>query len=253
MQSWALREYAQSANLKQLPPKKKRSHHIILRAQQIHQYFQVGRRRIHVLKDISFNIYTGEFVIIYGPSGCGKSTLLHTLLGLEPPDHGQIKVKEIDLYQLSEDDRAAVRRRVFGMVFQQSNWIKSLNVTDNVAYPLILQGVDQATARKQALFYLRQIGVQHLANGRPSELSGGEQQRVALARALITQPAVIVADEPTGNLDTHAGWQVMKLFAHLNRVERKIIVMVTHESRFLPLATRVISLMDGKLTMDVHD
>lgn len=238
---------------KGFPKKLNRSHHVAVKVNNLHKSFKVGKRRLKVLKGINFNIYSGEFVIVYGPSGCGKSTLLHTILGLEEPTKGKVFVRGENIYSLNENQKADFRKQKFGMVFQQSNWIKSLSVIQNVSYPLILQGLSEKDAAVKALSCLKQVGLEHLANNKPTELSGGEQQRVSLARSLTTNPWILVADEPTGNLDTESSIGVMKILTKLNRVDRKVIIMVTHETRFLPLANRLIGLTDGKIIVDEKD
>jgi len=235
-----------------LPQKKKRSHHEVVRLKYVNKSFTTGINKTHVLKDIDLVLYSGEFVMIYGPSGCGKSTLLHTIIGLEPPDEGEVFLRGINLYQLSSDERANLRRQKIGMVFQQANWIKSLTVGENVAYPLWLSGMDEKAAKKRAVEVLEEVGMEEFFDHQPLELSGGQQQRVALARALATDPWMIVADEPTGNLDTRSGEEIIEILARLNREKRRFILMVTHEINFLPVATRIIGIKDGRVVADEH-
>ncbi len=236
-----------------LPEKKSRSHHELIRMRYVNKSFLVGESRIPVLKDISLVLYSGEFAIIFGPSGCGKSTLLHTIIGLQPPDEGKVFLRGKDLYQMDENQRTNFRREKIGMVFQQTNWIKSLNCWENIAYPLWLSGFSEDKAKERALEVLKEVNMEHFANHRPMELSGGQQQKVALARALSTDPWIIVCDEPTGNLDTKSGEEIIKMLAYLNRVKRRMILMVTHEISFLPIATRRIGIRDGEIISDEHD
>ncbi len=238
---------------KDLPPKKRRSHKVVIKAKKIWKSFPSVSGRVNVLKNISFNLYSGEFVIIFGPSGCGKSTLLHTILGLEHPDQGQIFLRYQNLYDMSEDDRTTWRKRKTGMVFQQPNWIRSLNVQDNVAYPLFLTSSNKKHIKARVNELLEMVGISDLAYKKPMELSGGEQQKAALARALTTDPGIIIADEPTGNLDSKSGAELIRLIAWLNRAKRKMIIMVTHDSSFLNLATRRIYMKDGQIIKDEHD
>ena len=238
---------------KELPKKKTRSHHIAVKSRKLHKSFRVGKRAIPVLKNINLNLYSGEFVIIYGPSGCGKSTLLHTILGLEPPTAGEIFLRGYNLYEMDNDQRTNFRREKIGVVFQQSNWIKSLNVWENVAYPLWLSGLTKQRAKRRAMEVLNEVGMEALAYNQPMELSGGEQQRVSLARALSTNPWIIMTDEPTGNLDTASSEKIMLLLARLNREKRRMILMVTHELSFLPIATRRIGIKDGEVVYDEKD
>lgn len=236
-----------------LPSKTERSHHVAVKIENVYKSFPVAKHRITVLKDISLNFYSGEFVIVYGPSGCGKSTFLHTILGLEKPSRGKVYLRKEDLYAMNNDERTNFRRQKIGMVFQQSNWIKSLSVIDNVAYPLWLAGWQETEARRKALNTLEEVGMKKHANYHPSELSGGQQQKVALARALSTNPWIIMADEPTGNLDSVSGTEVMTLMAKLNREKSRMIIMVTHDVGYLPLANRRIGMKDGAVIADEHD
>lgn len=236
-----------------LPPKKQRSHHELIQIDHVNKYFAVGTSRIHILKHIHMTLYSGEFVIIYGASGCGKSTLLHTILGLEAPTTGTVHLRGRNMYEMNTTERTHLRREKIGMVFQQSNWIKSLSVQENVAYPLHLSGAPYERAMERALQMIEEFGMKEHAYKKPTELSGGQQQRIALARALITDPWIIVADEPTGNLDTAASAEMIRLLALLNREKRRMIVMVTHEIAFLPIGTRRIGMRDGQIVYDEHD
>lgn len=154
---------------------------------------------------------------------------------------------------MNEEERANFRREKIGMVFQQSNWIKSLNCWENVAYPLWLSGFSEEEAKKRALAVIDQVEMSEYLNHRPMDLSGGQQQRLALARALSTDPWMIVCDEPTGNLDTQSGEEIIELLGRLNRQGRRMILMVTHEINFLPIATRRIAVKDGRIIGDEHD
>jgi len=239
---------------KQLPPKAKRSHHVVIKLEKVNKSFHTGVTKAHVLKDIDLNFYSGEFVIISGPSGSGKSTLLHTILGLEKPSSGDVFIRDENIYKdMNHDERAIYRREKIGMVFQQSNWIKSLNVLDNISYPLWLAGFTQEGAKQRATEALAEVGLEKWAKYHPNELSGGQQQRISLARALSTDPGIIIADEPTGNLDTKSSSAMMTLLAKLNREQRRMIVMVTHDVFLLPLATRRVVIQDGAIVQDEHD
>lgn len=239
---------------KKLPPKTPRSHHVVIKVDRVNKSFPVGDSTVTVLHSITLNLYSGEFVIISGPSGSGKSTLLHSILGLEPPSQGRVLMRDVDLYQdLDEQARTRFRREKVGVVFQQSNWIKSLSVIENVSYPLWLAGTPATPARKTAMDWLEQVELAEWADHHPSELSGGQQQRVALARAMVTDPGIIVADEPTGNLDSEASEDMIALLAKLNREQSKLILMVTHNLSLLPIATRRTVLKDGRIIYDQHD
>lgn len=239
---------------RKLPKKIKRSHRVMVKLDHVNKGFRVGKkRRLKVLKKIDLNLYRGEFVIIFGPSGCGKSTLLHTMLGLETPEKGKVYLMRRCLNWLSEDERAIWRRQHVGIVFQQSNWVRSLTVVENVSYPLYLTGLDEAEIRGKAMEQLRLVGMDYVADKKPMELSGGEQQKVALARALITDPDVIIADEPTGNLDSKSSSELITLLIKLNREMRKSVIMVTHDAQFLPFATRRVIMKDGRIVEDENE
>lgn len=236
-----------------LPPKHKRSHKAILKVRGVNKMFKIGERDIHILKDVDLTFYAGEFAIIYGPSGCGKSTLLHSMLGLEEPTTGKVTLRNQEIYAMSSDERTNWRREKVGMVFQQANWIKAYNVWENVAYPLYLSGTSMEEAKARASEVLTEVGLAEWMNHRPTELSGGQQQRVALARALATDPWILIADEPTGNLDSLAGTELLELLVNLNREKHRTIIMVTHDMAFLPLANRRILIKDGMIVGDERD
>lgn len=220
----------------------------IINAQNLHKSFKVGIQQVDILKDVNVRVEASDFVIILGPSGCGKSTLLHILLGLEQPTKGKVEFLGRDIFYLNdEDSRANLRKKHIGMVYQQSNWIKSLSVSENVAFPLMLIGMDKINAMKRAMEQLEKVKMQEWAKFVPTELSGGQQQRVALARALVNNPTVIFADEPTGNLDYSAGQDIMKLLYDLNRDMGKTIVMVTHDLAYLTYSKTAVRMLDGRV------
>ncbi len=216
----------------------------ILEIKNITKTFHLGLEDVQVIKGVSFSINKGDFVILFGPSGCGKSTVLNISLGLEPPSSGEVFFLNKNLYGGSDDERAQVRKKEVGMVYQQSNWIKSLNVIENVYFPLTLRGISQKEREQKAWEMLDIVGMRTSAYQVPTELSSGQQQRISLARALITDPALIVADEPTGNLDSLAGDAVMELFQSFNK-KGHTVVMVTHDLEYLKYATRSINMADG--------
>lgn len=205
----------------------------------------IGQQTIEVLKGIDLMIGRGDFAIIFGPSGCGKSTLLHTILGMEKPTAGKVIMDGEDIYEKTEDQIATFRKGKVGVVFQQSIWIKSLNVMENVCFPNRLRGMSQAEAEKQGLEALKVVNLENWADRHPSELSSGQQQRVSVARALSIDPVVIVADEPTGNLDTVAGDELMELMMDLNKKQGKTVLMVTHDLEYLRYANRLFHIIDG--------
>ncbi|MBP9781318.1 ABC transporter ATP-binding protein [Candidatus Woesebacteria bacterium] len=224
------------------------SNKTLINVDQVSKSFEVGTQQVDVLKNISFSISEGDFVVIFGPSGCGKSTLLHVLLGLEQPSVGSVQFNGTKLYDLpNDDDRADFRKNNIGMVYQQANWVKSLSVQENVELPLLLLGYRQGEARSKAISLLQFVGMSDRAEYVPTELSGGQQQRVALARALIHEPLAIIADEPTGNLDFQAGVMLMKQLQKLNQEQGKTVIMVTHDLMYLKYAKSIIQIADGQI------
>ncbi len=220
----------------------------IIKINQLSKSFMVGDQLIPVLKSISFSVQKNDFMVIYGPSGCGKSTLLHTLLGLEVPTKGDVIFNNVSLYDgYDEDFRSEFRKTNIGMVYQQPNWIKSLRVIDNVAFPLTLLGYSHQIRLSKAKELLSLVKMENWANYFPSELSSGQQQKVALARALINDPKVIIADEPTGNLDYDSGRELMDLLSQLNHDSNKTIIMVTHDLEYLKYSRKAIKMLDGQI------
>lgn len=221
---------------------------IIIKVTNISKSFKVGSQEVPVLKDISFEVRENEFLIIFGPSGCGKSTLLHLVLGLEEPTSGKVTFFDKEIWQkTTEDERSEFRKKNIGMVYQQPNWIKSLTVIENVAFPLLLLGIDKIKAGEKAAEMLKAVQMGNWSGYIPTELSSGQQQRVALARAMVTEPKVIIADEPTGNLDYESGQELMKLLEKLNREQEKTIIMVTHDLEYLDFAKTAIRMFDGEI------
>ncbi len=212
----------------------------------IDKSFHVATSDVAVLKDVTFSVKVGDFSIIYGPSGCGKSTLLHIILGLEAPTSGQIQVLSYNLYSLSEDERADFRKHHIGMVYQQPNWIRALTVLENVAFPLTLLGEERISTLYKAEKLLKKVEMAEWGSYIPTELSSGQQQKVALARALISDPELIIADEPTGNLDFESGQELMRLLTDLNE-QGKTILMVTHDLAYLRFAKTAIHMFNGQI------
>lgn len=225
----------------------------IIEVSDITKTFTIGTQQIHVLKGIGFTIQTGEFTIILGPSGCGKSTLLHIILGLETPSTGTVMFLGENIYSNTDEDyRSNFRKKHIGMIYQQPNWIKSMNVVENVAFPLLLLGMEKNQAVARSLELLKQVNLADWAFYRPTELSGGQQQRIALARCLANNPEIIIADEPTGNLDYQAGQDVMQLLSDLNTQHGKTVIMVTHDLEYLRFARKAIRMLDGLVT-NIYD
>lgn len=223
----------------------------LIETRNLRKSFRVGDETIPVLKGIDLSVYNNDFLVVVGPSGCGKSTLLHVILGLEPPTSGTVSLFGVDLYaQTSEDDRAVLRRSDIGIVFQQPNWIRALSVIDNVAFPLWMKGVDKKTAHALGLKRLDEVGMLAYADRNPFELSNGQQQRIAVARALAIRPNIIIADEPTGNLDRNSGVELMRLLKNLHDKDNKTIIIVTHAVEYISYGDRVVQMLDGKITRE---
>jgi len=219
---------------------------ILIDIKDIRKSFPVGDGQVEVLKGINLQIHEAEFVIIFGPSGCGKSTLLHCLLGLEAPTTGKVLVENKDFYALTEDERSLFRRHKVGMIYQQPLWIGALNVIDNVSFPLFLLNLSETEVKEKAQKALLMVGLDKWANYIPMELSSGQQQKVSLARSLSIDPLLIVADEPTGNLDTVSGRELLETFMKLV-TQGKTIVMVTHDLEYLRYATKIFHIIDGEV------
>ncbi len=223
----------------------------LISVRQVHKTFFVKAQNVVVLSDVSLEVATGEFLVIFGPSGCGKSTLLHILLGLEAPTRGTVTLLGKPIYQqLNEDQRAALRQEHIGMVYQQPNWIKALTVKENVMFALRLGGMKASKAASLALEALTLVGMNDWQDYIPTELSSGQQQKVALARAVVTNPDVIIADEPTGNLDFESGRELMKLLSALHK-QGKTIIMVTHDLEYLTYAGRGLRMFNGAVTEEI--
>ena len=222
----------------------------LIQIQNITKEFRVGETMVQILHGINMEIKMGEFVIIFGPSGCGKSTLLHTLLGLEKPTGGKILMNGQDYYAMNEDERGLYRRHNVGMIYQQSLWINSLKVFENVGFPLHLLGIDEDKIEAKVQDVLGIVGMQKWYDYIPTELSSGQQQKINLARALIINPLLIVADEPTGNLDTVSGRELLDTFMKL-RDMKKTIIMVTHDLEYLKYATKVYHMVDGVIVEEL--
>lgn len=215
---------------------------------EVFKSFIVGAQEVPILKGVSFQVFPGDFLIIFGPSGCGKSTLLHIMLGLESPSRGAVRFLDKNLYATTtEDDRSEFRKKHVGMVYQQPNWIKSLTVLENTLFPLLLMGKDRSQGLEKAKAILKTVDMLDWADYIPTELSSGQQQRIALARALAINPEVIVADEPTGNLDYESGQKLMQILSDLNQQQSKTIIMVTHDLEYLRFAKTAVRMFNGEI------
>lgn len=221
-----------------------RERRVVMDVRDIKKSLPLGRDRIDILKGISFQITSGEFISIVGPSGSGKSTLLGIIAGLDNPTSGQVFIDGVDIAHMSEGNLAAVRNRKIGMVFQAFNLIPTLTAQENVEVPLYV-GKHKGSPSARAKELLALVGLSHRLDHRPNQLSGGEQQRVAIARALATDPAIVIADEPTGNLDARNGENVLRLIADLRARTGKTFIIATHDQNVASHADRAIRIVDG--------
>lgn len=219
----------------------------LLRTESLTKIYGDEQHPIRALDEVNLSVEEGEFLAIMGPSGSGKSTLLYMLGGLERPTSGKVWLRDRDLSAMNDDALSRLRRTELGFVFQFFNLIPVLRAQDNVAIPLILDGVNRNEAYKRAAESLAKVGLADRANHRPSELSGGEQQRVALARAIVTNPALILGDEPTGNRIQIASDEVVQLLRQATTAWGRTVIIVTHDARVAAYADRIIFLKDGKI------
>ena len=221
----------------------------VIRIEDLHKSYETSAGLFPALKDVSLNIATGEFVAIMGPSGSGKSTLMNILGCLDKPSAGRYVLDGRDVENLSKDELALLRNRTIGFVFQGYNLLQRMSLLDNVALPLIYCGVEREERHQRAHELLAKVGLADKAASLPNKISGGQQQRVAIARALVNRPRLILADEPTGNLDSQTSEEIMMLFEELNR-EGITIVLVTHEEDIARHAKRKVRFLDGRIVSD---
>ncbi|MBT5376487.1 MAG: ABC transporter ATP-binding protein [Nitrospinaceae bacterium] len=219
----------------------------MIEVERLAKIYQIGEQKVTALAGVDFSIDKGEFVAIMGPSGSGKSTLMNLLGCLDLPSSGVYRLENLDIQGLKADQLAEVRNRRIGFVFQNFNLLPRATAQENTELPLLYGRVPNAS--QIALEALERVGLGHRAKHKPTELSGGERQRVAIARALVNRPAIILADEPTGNLDSITGAEIMKLFHDLNR-ESVTLILVTHEPEIAQQAKRIIQMRDGKIVSD---
>src|SRR5579883_2059896 len=231
---------------REMPQTSEIARKIVMDVQDITKALPFAHGHIEILKGISFQIFSGEFVSIVGPSGSGKSTLLGIIAGLDNPTSGRVIIDGIDVTQMSEGRLAAVRNQKIGMVFQAFNLIPTLTAQENVEIPLYV-GKHKGSPAARARELLELVGLSHRLSHRPNQLSGGEQQRVAIARALATDPAFVIADEPTGNLDAKNGENVLKLIADLRASTGKTFIIATHDPVVASHADRAIRIVDGRI------
>lgn len=216
---------------------------------EVTKYYQIGEDTVAALGGISLEIKTGEFVAIMGPSGSGKSTLMNILGCLDRPSSGSYLLEGQEVATLKDDELAKTRNKRIGFVFQNFNLLSRVSALDNVALPLVYAGVTEKERRQRAALILDSVGLASRKKHLPNELSGGQRQRVAIARALINDPSIIMADEPTGNLDSHSSIEIMNIFSNLHEQE-KTVILVTHEPDIAEYAKRVITVRDGMIISD---
>lgn len=225
----------------------------LVQLQNVTKMFTEAGKERHVLRGVSVEFFEGEFAVVLGKSGSGKSTMLNLVAGIDKPDAGNVLIDGINITTLSEHDRTVFRRDNLGIVFQFFNLIPTLTVLENVMLPYELRGVSRKQSEAQARELLTRVGLPDRASTYPDKLSGGEQQRVALARALVHQPRLILADEPTGNLDGATGESVLNLLLDLTRAMGRTLIMVTHSMDVVPIADRVFRLQNGVLFDDTEN
>ena len=223
----------------------------MIKTEKLQKIFKTEEVETWALNDVTLEIKEGEFVAIMGPSGCGKSTLLNILGLLDNPTNGTYQLNGVDVSKMTEAERTNVRKGVIGFVFQSFNLIDELNVYENIELPLLYMGVPAAERKRRVEEAMERMAIAHRVKHFPQQLSGGQQQRVAIARAVVANPKLILADEPTGNLDSKNGKEVMELLTQLNK-EGTTVVMVTHSQRDAGYATRTINLFDGQVVNTVR-
>ncbi|HOJ02861.1 MAG TPA: ABC transporter ATP-binding protein [Bacteroidota bacterium] len=223
----------------------------VIRLQHVEKIYADNGVPVTALRDVSLSIAQGEFVVIAGPSGSGKTTLLNIMGALDKPTSGQVLLENEDVSTLTSAQVAAFRLEKLGFVFQAYNLIPVLTAMENVEFSMMLLGMDKATRRARALEVMRELGIEELAYKRPNEMSGGQQQRVAVARAIVNKPSIVLADEPTANLDTHTGAQLLDIMENMNRVHNLTFIFSSHDPQVIDRARRLILLRDGSVEKDV--
>jgi putative ABC transport system ATP-binding protein len=221
-----------------------------VRAENLHKSFVLGSTAVGALRGVDVSVGRGEFVAVMGPSGCGKTTLLNLVGGIDVPSRGSVWVDGVEISRLSDDALTDLRRDRLGYVFQFYNLIPTLTARENVETPMQFRGKSKAERRERASALLSRVGLADRADHKPAELSGGEQQRVAIARALANDPAIVLLDEPTGDLDSATGKEILGLLQKLNRDEKVTLMVATHDAAVAAISSRVVKLRDGKIESD---
>jgi len=221
-----------------------------VRAENLHKAFVLGSSAVGALRGVDFSVARGEFVAVMGPSGCGKTTLLNLVGGIDVPSRGSVWVDGVEISRLSDDELTDLRRDRLGYVFQFYNLIPTLTARENIETPMQFRGKSRSARRERAAALLSRVGLADRADHKPAELSGGEQQRVAIARALANDPALVLLDEPTGDLDSATGQEILGLLQRLNREEKVTLMVATHDAAVAAISSRVVKLRDGKIESD---
>jgi len=225
----------------------------MLAAKGLHKIYKNGAKELHVLKGIDFEVEKGSFVSVQGASGAGKTTLLHLLGGLDRPTKGQVILDRHDLYKLGDKERASLRNKKIGFVFQFYHLLADFTALENVMLPAMIKGAEnKKTIREHAQKILSDLGLADRVGHKPSQLSGGEQQRVAIARALVNEPEILFCDEPTGNLDSKTGEEICDLLCNLSKEKGRTVVIVTHEKSIAQRAEKIYNIKDGVLSNEAH-
>ena len=223
---------------------------LIIAAQGIQKTYDTGKVEVHALRGVDLHVKRGEMVAIMGPSGCGKTTLLNCLSGLDEIDAGEVLIDRQVLHDLPDNERSDYRARNMGFVFQLYNLLPVLSAVENVEMPLLVSGIKAGEARKRSLAVLDQVGLADRVHNQPAELSGGQRQRVTIARALVNDPAIVWADEPTGDLDSETAQEIVDLMVELNRTKTQTFVLVTHSQEVGEQAHRIVRMRDGQIADD---
>ena len=222
----------------------------MIKLENVWKKYKLGKTELPILKGINLQINRGGFYTIMGPSGSGKSTLMHILGLLDTPTEGKIYLENNDISQFSEDELARIRGKKIGFIFQQFNLLQNLTALENVMLSMIFQGIPEEKRKQRAKELLDSVDLEHRIDHRPKEMSGGEQQRIAIARSLANDPEILIADEPTGNLDSKTGKTVMEILKNLHEEKHKTMVVVTHDPTIAHYSQSIIHIMDGQITMN---
>ncbi|MDI9643093.1 MAG: ABC transporter ATP-binding protein [Archaeoglobaceae archaeon] len=213
----------------------------------VYKIYRTDFYEVHALNGVTMEVEMGEFVAVMGPSGSGKSTLLHLIGCLDKPTKGEVVINGKETSKLSDGELTKLRRDSIGFIFQQYNLVPTLAALENVELPMIFKGISKVERRKRAMELLKQMGIEDIADRKPKEISGGQQQRVAIARALANSPAILLCDEPTGNLDSKTGRQVMDLIKKMNKEHGVTVILVTHDLSLADYADRIVKIRDGRI------